>query len=220
MKQSRKFQKPVAAVCDRRKAMCWLLVTACIFISDEPLALAQPETPDDVDSEAIVEKVGDKAAISVFIVNDSKERFQFCTGSAGGGGKIVGPNYARKGKFDGSGTPPTVFLALRFRSGSGETEVNGVAIGGPTRRAMRPAVFAVEASQRKLYCQFEVPSEQVAGEFVSGFIAGQCARTSADTKALSIPIRKVLFGEGPKPHKRPDFHWASAVIDRRYSLQH
>jgi hypothetical protein len=126
----------------------------------------------------------------VFITNGTGQAFAFHTGSRGGGGSIRGPNYKARSAWDAIGTPPLVLPEFRFLADGTTNSWRAVGLGGPTRRAMRPAVVTVAPKSQVMYCQFEVENQLIAGSFVSGRI-NRDKLTSRDSEPVNIPITKL-----------------------------
>jgi len=155
-------------------------------------SLAQTNEPaKSVYAEAEIRRTNSVATISIFITNPTGERFEFFTGAAGGPGEIVGPDFEQgKGSWAPLGTPPNVLPSLVFSNESEEVTVMAKGIGGLTRRRMDPSIFALNPSERKLYCQFEIAADKTKGRFISGHLRRHKEHVSHPPGDVDIPILK------------------------------
>ncbi len=161
------------------KAFCAVLlfVLACPNSSEAQDGKADAaQNSDQVQLVAVLQKGNELSRIILYIHNSGDEAFEFETGARGGPGSLddgfrfenkqAKPEKKRPGRLRVIGSAPTVIPDFVFKHNQGRIRLCPPALSGPTKRAMRPASFRVASGQRRMYCSFSVPTDQVTGDFL------------------------------------------------------
>ncbi len=156
---------------------------------------AETQKPD-LRLEVDIERGESISRLIVYVRNDTEKPFTFSTGSRGGGGSLddgvrlrEDQTWKRAGPRGIGGTAPTVIPELRFSIGKfGYISFRPPTLGGPGRRAMRPAVREVPPNDRVLYASFAVASASVSGKFLQATLRIDDKITLRTTSIKEIAI--------------------------------